>query len=215
MRIVLLAFLLAAPVVSAQVSLDVRAGIAHVDYNGGGFYRDGVARTTPALSVYADVPVRAGLRIRPEVGLTSEGGAIPARSQRVTLEDGTTQTFAIGASEDVVRYLDAAVLVAVEQPVRGVRLGAYVGPAVSVKVREWNVDSDSDGNRYAQEDNLYAPARAAGLLGLTLRHGLFGLDVRHAAGLTEATNPDTIVNLGPMRRSRVTTVALTARIVGW
>ena len=209
MRLLPAFVLLAALPVAAQPAFSVRAGVNAATLTPQ-LYRDGTGRTGAAVSVYATVPLRGGLSVRPEVLFSSEGVRLRPSTYTYTLEDGTTGEIADEGGALKAEYVGLGAFLAFEAPAAGLSLGAYAGPTLTAKVRERDVDR-FDGRTTESSSNLLDFGAVAAAGGVTARRGRVGLDVRYALSFNDVVSRDLIVGGGRIRSS-VATAALVYRL---
>ncbi|HEX8298089.1 MAG TPA: hypothetical protein VF594_02935 [Rubricoccaceae bacterium] len=205
MRLLLALSLVAALPAAAQPAFSVRAGVNAATLTPQ-LYRDGTGRAGAAVSVYATLPLRGGLSLRPEALFSSEGVGVRPSTTTYTLEDGTENVVESDGGALQAEYLGLGAFVAFEAPAAGLSLGAYAGPTVTLKVRERSVDR-SDGQTFENSSNVLDLSAIAAAGGVTARRGRTGLDLRYALSAHDIISRDLIAGGGAVRSS-VATAAL-------
>ncbi len=211
MRILLLAALLVAPAVSAQVSLGVRAGYGGARYTiPDGERVPSTFRPGYSVGVFADVPAYRGLSVRPELQYVQKGDR--AYSSSLSFDEGRFER------EETVRqlevnYVEIPVLARVSSPAGGrFQVAAVAGPSLAVRVDERArlgryVNGTSDpyppGSIVIAAD--FARFDVGAIVGGEVTYGRFGLDARYTVGLTEAESFRSV-------RNEAASVALSYRV---
>lgn len=205
MRPIALLFAICAVPAGAQPSFGARVGVNAATLTPQMFV-DGAARAAPAASVFAQIPVHGRFSARAEVHYSSEGVRIMPHSVQISGGNG----FQVDGGGIHTEYIGLGAFAAVDAPVRGLSVGAYAGPAVSVKVRERNVVR-VDGQTFSNPSDLFYPAQATVAVGATVGRGSVGLDVRYALSVHDMRDPNAVYRTRTVRSS-VATAALVYRI---
>ena len=174
--------LLAAPGAFAQYyraapgpAFGLKAGLNVADLTGA----DAPVNTDPRLGfsggLMADVPITPMFSVRPEVLYSQKG--VSSSTNDVTL---------------AVDYIEIPVLVAATIPATetGLMLGAYVGPALGVKVRE----SLNGFGGLPNADNVFKSTDLGAAFGVTVGAGPFMIDGRYTVGLQDAIDSNVFNN---------------------